>query len=178
LSEGKIPSELPFLAFPIFYHFATLIDKKIPMRKKIITQTRSDVKKVLNKKQEKKALRKIKHARYMREEYSKRKKRFNLTFDLDQFQKIQKEAQAVGITPTAFLRESALAYMEKERIPTQEVEEKFRELIFLLRNMSGNLNQIARQANTVQKLSLNNFIQTKHLINHLEDTAKDFIKRF
>lgn len=148
------------------------------MRKKIITQTRSDVKKVLKQKQEKKTLRNIKHARYMREEYPKRKKRLNLTFDHSDFKKVQTHAQEMGITPTAFLQDSALAYIEKERIPTQEVEEKFRELIFLLRNMSGNLNQIARQANTVQKLSLKDFVQTKSLINHLEDTAEDFIKRF
>lgn len=147
------------------------------MRKKIITQTRSDVKKLLKKKQEKQNLKNIKHARYMREEYSQRKKRLNLTFDPDQFQRIQKEAQQIGITPTAFLRESMLAYLDHERLPARETEQKFSELIFLMRNMSSNLNQIARQANTVQKLSLKDFIQTKYLINNLESSAENFMKR-
>jgi uncharacterized protein YceH (UPF0502 family) len=148
------------------------------MTQKIITQTRSDVKKLLKTKQQKKNLKNLKHARYMREEYPKRKKRLNLTFDHSDFKKVQIHAEEIGVTPTAFLRDSALAYMDKERIPTKEVEQKFREFIFLLRNISSNLNQISRQANTVQKLSLKDFIQTKSLVNNLEDTAEDFIKRF
>jgi uncharacterized protein YceH (UPF0502 family) len=148
------------------------------MTQKIITQTRSDVKKLLKKKQQKKNLKNLKHARYMREEYPKRKKRLNLTFDHGDFKKVQTHAEEIGVTPTAFLRDSALAYMDKERIPTQEVEKKFCELVFLMRNISSNLNQISRQANTVQKLSLKDFIKTKNLINNLEDTAEDFIKRF
>jgi predicted DNA binding CopG/RHH family protein len=148
------------------------------MTQKIITQTRSDVKKVLKKKQKKKNLKNLKHAQYMREEYSKRKKRLNLTLDPDQFQQVEKEAQDVGITTTAFIRESLLAYLKHERLPSRKTEQKFSELILLMRNMTNNLNQIARQANTVQKLSLKDFIQTKSLINNLEDTAENFIKRF
>jgi predicted DNA binding CopG/RHH family protein len=148
------------------------------MRKKIITQTRLDVKNILKKKQEKKNLKNLKHAQYMREEYSKRKKRLNLTLNPDQFQQVEKEAQDVGITPTAFIRESLFAYLKRERLPSRKTEQKFSELILLMRNMTNNLNQIARQANTVQKLSLKDFIQTKSLVNTLEDTAEDFIKRF
>jgi hypothetical protein len=107
-----------------------------------------------------------------------RKKRLNLTLDPDQFQQVEKEAQDVGITTTAFIRESLLAYLKHERLPSRKTEQKFSELILLMRNMTNNLNQIARQANTVQKLSLKDFIQTKSLINNLEDTAENFIKRF
>jgi uncharacterized protein YceH (UPF0502 family) len=148
------------------------------MKNKIIALTQKNVKKLLNPKQQKKNLTRLKKARYMREEYPKRKKRLNLTFDHSDFKKVQIHAEEIGVTPTAFLRDSALAYMDKERIPTQEVEQKFREFIFLLRNISSNLNQISRQANTVQKLSIKDFIQTKSLVSNLEDTAEDFIKRF
>ena len=148
------------------------------MKDKIITQTRSDVKKLLKKKQQKKHLKNLKHARYMREEYAKRKKRLNLTLDPDQFQQVKKEAEDVGIPPTAFIRESVLSYIKKERLPSRKAEEKLTELIFLMRNMTNNLNQIARQANTIQKLSINDFIQTKRLLGDLETRTESFIKRF
>jgi len=148
------------------------------MKSKIITQTQKNVKKLLNLKQQKKNLTRLKKSRYMREEYPKRKKRLNLTFDHPDFKKVQNHADEIGVTPTAFIRDSTLAYIDQERIPTQEVEQTFREFIFLLRNISSNLNQISRQANTLQKLSLKDFIQTKRLINDLENTAEDFTKRF
>lgn len=148
------------------------------MKHKIITRTQKNVAQLLKKKQQKKNLARLKKARYMREDYAKRKKRLNLTLDPDQFQQVKKEAHAVGIPPTAFVRESVLAYMKKERIPTQKVEHTLCELIFLMRNMSNNFNQIARQANTVQKLFLKDFTQTKRLLIQLENKAEDFIKRF
>lgn len=147
------------------------------MRKKIISQTKYRVKQLLDKKQPQKNLEKLKRARYMRGEYSQQKKRLNLTFDIPDFLKIQKEADNTGLTPTAFLRATALAYLGNSRLPSPSTEQKFSELVFLFRNISNNLNQIARQANTVQKLSLSGFINTKATINNLEDTAEAFMKR-
>ncbi len=147
------------------------------MREKIITQTKFRVKLLLNRKEAKKNLHKLKHARYMREKYSQQKKRLNLTFDLKDFEKIQKEASLIGSTPTAFLKNAVFAYFKNCRLPSKEAENEFSQLVFLLRNMANNLNQVARQANTVQKLSFHDFVQTKTILKNLEDTAEDFMKR-
>lgn len=146
------------------------------MRKKIREQTKLRVKMLLDKKHGKKNLEKLKRARYMRDEYLLGKKRLNLTFNSSDFVKVEKEAEITGLTPTAFLRNSVLAYMKNTRLPCQLAESNFSEMVFLLRNMGNNLNQIARQANTIQRLSFGDFVQTKSVLKNLEDTVADFMK--
>jgi len=147
------------------------------MRKKIREQTRSRVMLLLDKKNGKKNLEKLKRARYMRDDYGKRKKRLNLTFNYSDFVKVEQEARSTGLTPTAFLRDSVLAYLGNSRLPSEKTANNFSEMVFLLRNMANNLNQIARQANTVQGLSFGGFLRTKSVLKNLEDTAEDFMKR-
>lgn len=151
-------------------------DKKL-FRQKMIFQTKQRIRKLLDPTEPQKNLAKLKRARYMREEYTKRKKRLNLTFDEDDFIRVKKEAQSVGLTPTAFLRESVLAYLENARLPTKMAQKEWSELVFLLRNMANNLNQIARQANTVQRLSVHDFARTKTLLQHLEEMAERLVKK-
>jgi predicted DNA binding CopG/RHH family protein len=151
-------------------------DKKL-FRQKLMLQTKQRIRKLLDPTEPQKNLAKLKRARYMREEYTKRKKRLNLTFDEADFIRIKKEAHTVGLTPTAFLRESVLAYLENARLPTKMAQKEWSELVFLLRNMANNLNQIARQANTVQKLAFTDFVQTKLMLENLENTAEAFMKK-
>jgi len=146
-------------------------------RRQLIFQMKQRIRQLLDTKNVSKNLEKLKRARYMREEYAKRKKLLSLTLDLSDFERIKEEANNVNTTPTAFLRDSVLAYLENCRLPTKATEQQFSELVFLLRNIANNLNQIARQANTVQKLTFGDFLNIKSTLNNLEDTAEAFMKK-
>lgn len=147
------------------------------MQEIIKFQTRQRVKKILDKKQDKTNLQKLKKSRYMRQDYKQNKKRLTVSMDLVDFENIQKHAKKSGITPTTFLRACSLAYLKDERVPSKQAEKNISELVFLLRNLGNNINQIARQSNTIQKVALGDFLSLKTLLSHLEDTAEHAIKK-
>lgn len=118
-------------------------------------------------------------SRYMKEyipQYLKQKKRFNLTFEINDFKRIEAHAKACGLTPTAFLRESVLYYLAGTRLPTDDEKQALSELIFLLRNLGNNLNQIAKHCNTYQKLVFGNFMHTRKLLADLEAIVETAVK--
>lgn len=165
LAKGDAPLSTPSpIAFPL-------------MKKMIAFQVRQRILRLLDRKNGELNLQKLKRARYMREAYLRDKKRLNLTFSLADFRKIQQHAQVSGLTPTAFLRHCTLAYLKDERVTSQKAENTLLEWIFLLRNISNNMNQIAKQANTLQKVALGDFVQLKILIQQLEETAEKAIKQ-
>lgn len=172
LAKGNAsPLDSPFPAF------TSLLKLHFSMRKILIFQTRQRVRRLLDRKRGKANLQKLKRARYMREQYLAKKKRLNLLFEQADFQEIQTHAQTSGLTPTAFLRSLVLAYLKDERVPSKQAEHSVSELIFLLRNIGNNINQIARHSNTLQKLTLGDFAALKILLNHLEDVAEQGIKK-
>ena len=147
------------------------------MQKTIITHTRKQVRLLLNQRHGLSNVKKLRHARYMRNEYMPGKKRVSMTLTEVEFALVSEQAALCGLTPTAFSREAVFAYLKVSRVPMQNLEKLLSELIFLLRNTTNNLNQIAKQSNTYQRLRTGDFRQLRQLMAELEDNLLKAIKQ-
>jgi hypothetical protein len=97
-----------------------------------------------------------------------KRKRVNCSFSSKEFRKLKSEAKKAGLSPTAFLKKSAFAYMQKEFLVPQEQGEKLNQAIYLLRQIGNNTNQIAAKANTLHKISILDLAKAKDVLNELE----------
>lgn len=99
------------------------------------------------------AVRRSRHARYMREEYSCRRKRVNCALSHEEYRILQDAAQRYGLRPTSLLQKAALAHLRGAKLPTQQQVNMQNELLRQLHSIGCNLNQVARHCNRTQKLS-------------------------
>lgn len=112
-------------------------------------------------------------------QYQETRKRVNVSFSPDEFESIQKLCEALNIlgnkvAPATLVRRLTLAMLKGERLPDGETAQELRNLSFLLRNFSNNLNQIARNSHRVDQVIDEN--KVFDLIAGLESTVKDFVK--
>ena len=116
------------------------------------------------------------HARYMAEVYRKKLVKYvNCALALDEYDRLKTHAEKAGRKPTTHLRESALAYMRQQYLVPKDLKEQIGNLTALLRNIAGNLNQIAKRTNHIQKLTVIDALHARSLVLKLETAIKRFI---
>jgi len=142
----------------------------------IILWTSLRLEKILYAKNPHKTLEQAKRARYMRQDYRKKVKNINCILTPAQYTLLTQQAKAIQMTPTATLRASALAYMKQNYLVPKNTEEQLSQLIFLLRNISNNINQIARKANYLQRISFADLGHAKTTIQQMEKWIIHIIK--
>ena len=106
---------------------------------------------------------------YMRDYQRKRragKKRLELVYGLDEYRRLEREAQRHGRKVAPFIKACAEAYLEKSYVVPDE--ESVHELRVAMRRIGTNMNQIARRANRlgVEHQDLEHVVS---LIYELED---------
>ena len=112
----------------------------------------------------------------MRESYRKVNKRVECMLTMEMFNKLKQTAKKYWITPTAFLRQSALAYIDNDPVKPKEVEQKLQKAIFLLSNIANNINQIAKNTNRRQKAKLFELTQAKKYLFELEEWLENILQ--
>ena len=113
------------------------------------------------------------------ENYQDKRKRVNVSFSPEEFALIQKHCDALStsdhkVVPTTFVHSLALAMLKGEAVQHPEVAQELRNISFLLRNFTSNLNQIAHNSNRVEQVIDEN--KVFDLIAGLETLVKDFVK--
>lgn len=105
---------------------------------------------------------------YMREVYQKRRRRISLTLTPEQYGRLQKQAERSGRALAVFVREAALAYLERRYLVPKNLEHSLWQLTRQLRAAGNHLNQIAHQANTRKHASLSELKQARALLERME----------
>ncbi len=100
--------------------------------------------------------------------------RVNVTFSPDEYSDIASIASAMNVKPTTLVKRLTVASLRGEAIQNPEVAQELRNISFLLRNFSNNLNQIAHNSHRVDQVVDEN--KVFDLIASLEASIKDFIK--
>ena len=107
--------------------------------------------------------------KYLREYMRKRRvhqKRLELVYSLDEYRRLEREAQRHGRKVTSFIKACVEAYLKKTYVVPDE--EKVQELRLALRRIGTNLNQIARKAHR-SGLGSQDIEQALALVYELED---------
>ncbi len=105
---------------------------------------------------------------YMREVYPKQRRRISLTLTPAQYDKLQKQAQRSGRPLAVFVREAALAYLERRYLVPKHLERSLWQLTRQLRAAGNHLNQIAHQVNIRKHASLSELKQARALLKQME----------
>lgn len=114
--------------------------------------------------------------KYRMRAYRKESKYFTCKLSQEEFKKIIQHADKTGFKPASFFKKSALAYLEQKFLVPQDTKIELQTLTFLIRNISNNLNQIAKHANQAQQLSFSHFFKAQQNVFELENLIKDFVK--
>jgi len=108
-----------------------------------------------------------------RQKYRHLIKRVNCTLLKDEYEELSRQASKAGLKLTPYVKRAAFAYTKQEYIVPRKVEEELREIIWLLRNIGNNLNQLAARANTLKKTTVFDLMKAKKSIHDLETTIKN-----
>ena len=119
---------------------------------------------------------KKKHAEYMRTNYRPHHKQITCTLTEDEYQELKQYAKTQNSNPTTILRKTAQAYIHQTPIIPPETNKQLTNLIFLLRNISNNTNQIAHHTNKIQKITIFNILKINHILKKLENLIIAFVK--
>ena len=104
------------------------------------------------------------------------RKRINCSFNQEEYSRIIQNAGMTGLTPSAYVKQAALAYMSFSWILPASVEQKLGDLVFLTGNMANNINQIARKANMEDHATVDDMVKEKQKVHELEKAVEIFIR--
>lgn len=112
-----------------------------------------------------------------RQSYKTRHKRVTVVYTADEFKKIEADAKAAQMPITALVRARSL---DAEPIiapsPTHDNEESAeRQLVFLLRNIANNINQMAYHSNRLRMVLDEN--EPLLALQQLEEDVRAFLRR-
>lgn len=110
-----------------------------------------------------------------KEEYNKTVKRVNLTLTQTEYSYFKKIADREGVKVGKIIKTMALAQIGKTFYQPEEIQKKLDDLIFLIRNIANNLNQIARHSNTIKIVLDENKVFT--YIKNLEQSIKEHLRK-
>jgi hypothetical protein len=103
-------------------------------------------------------------------------KRINSTLTKTEYATVKTRAARLHMKPTACFKALALAYSEQHYLVPANVEAKLEAVIALLRNIASNVNQVARQANQIGQVGLQDYLVLKEEVLTLEDKIKRAIR--
>lgn len=104
------------------------------------------------------------------------RKRINCSFNQEEYSRIIQNAEMTGLTPSAYVKKAAMAYMNFTWILPASVEQKLGDLVFLTGNIANNINQIARKANMEDHATVEDMLQVKQKVHELEKAVEIFIR--
>lgn len=108
-------------------------------------------------------------------DYDKKRNRVKVSFSSSEYEHMKSIAETLQMPLATVVHDLALANSTQAVLTSPAIEEELKGLSFLIRNMSKNLNQIARHSNRVKQVIDEN--ETLGLIRNLELALKDSIKR-
>lgn len=88
---------------------------------------------------------------YIRE-YQARTHRVSLTLSASEYRELARRAKSEGVKVTTLVKNMALAYHQGTIIQPEAVIHELQELRGLIRNIAGNVNQMAHYSNTIRHL--------------------------
>lgn len=89
---------------------------------------------------------------------------------------LEQHAWQTGRKRATCLREAALAYIKNAYLPPVSLEKKAEELIFQLRKIGNNLNQLAQRCNAFKRVGVVDLWKAKARVNELEEAVETFLK--
>lgn len=110
-----------------------------------------------------------------KEEYNKTVKRVNLTLTQTEYSYFKRIADKEGVKVGKVIKTMALAQLGKTFFQPAEIQKKLDDLIFLIRNIANNLNQIARHSNTIKIVLDENKVFS--YIKSLEQSIKEHLRK-
>ena len=106
-----------------------------------------------------------------------KRNRINCSFTDKEYKKILSLATATGFNLSASLKKCAIAYIDNAYVVPLSLEERLSDLIFLTSNITNNINQIAKYANTSKSITADNFFIIKKAVHDLEEKIENFINK-
>jgi hypothetical protein len=116
---------------------------------------------------------------YMREHhktYYLKMKRVTLTLSRADYARFKEQAAAHGLPLAVYLTSLAFVAVNGKPLISKNAENNLTEIIGQLRRIGTNINQIARHANTVHKLTFGEARDVKNNLRELEDRITAFLK--
>jgi hypothetical protein len=114
--------------------------------------------------------------RYMSGVYRKDHRSRSIILTAAEDRRIVKAARQAGRKPAAFIREAALAYLDKRYLVPEHLEAALHVLTYQLSAFGNNLNQIARHVNTRRSASDEELSAARSLLEHTEDLITAFVR--
>ena len=87
-----------------------------------------------------------------RAEYKKQMRRVSVSLSQDELARLVARAGLYGERPTTHIKRCALAQIDGVSHPTPAAAERLDELVFLLRNIANNLNQLTRYSHKTRAI--------------------------
>ena len=109
--------------------------------------------------------------------YRKESAYFTCKVTKQDFARIKKRASLTGLKPTCFFKKSALAYLDQSFVVPADIKNNLQTVIFLMRNMTNNFNQIAKHSNRFQQICFPNILTANQTLLELEALIKNFVKK-
>jgi len=103
-------------------------------------------------------------------------KRINCTLTKAEYAAVSARAARIQMKPTACFKALALAYSDQRYLVPPDIEAKLEAVVFLLRNVANNVNQIARRANQMRQANFQDYLILKEEVLTLEDRIKRAIR--
>lgn len=106
--------------------------------------------------------------------YRQTVRRVTCTLRHETYEKLIKRSS--GRKPAVFVRDAALAYLEQRYLVPADIERRLVTVTALIRNIAGNLNQIAAKTNTLQRVLLWDLKKARERVLELEDVIRRFVR--
>lgn len=103
-------------------------------------------------------------------------KRVNCTLTTAEYATVSARAARLHMKPTVCFKALALAYSDQRYLVPPNVEAKLEAVVFLLRNIANNVNQVARRANQMKQASFQDYLILKEEVLTMEDRIKRAIR--
>lgn len=108
-----------------------------------------------------------------KKEYKKIAKQCNISLTIEEYNYFKNIADKQNKSVPFIVKNMALAQLGKTNLQPKKKQEDLKELIFIIRNIANNLNQIARHSNTVKTVLSENKVFS--YIKDMEKNIKDFV---
>lgn len=106
--------------------------------------------------------------------YRQAVRRVTCTLRPEAYEKLVK--RSAGSKPAVVVREAALAYLEQRYLVPADIERQLVTVTALIRNIAGNLNQIAARTNTLQRVLSWDLKKARERVLDLEEVIRRFVR--
>jgi hypothetical protein len=84
------------------------------------------------------------------EKYAKTNKRFTVTLPIATYRDVEKQAKKWKMKPATCFREMALSSLNEQAFMPPHIEKDLKEISYLIRKISDNINQTAKHSNSLK----------------------------